>query len=1174
MKRYRTLHPICFFPVLLGTLIAFPLWADQPGKVVNLVANGGFEEKDGNGIPVGWDNFRPHYAELVDDGNGNRILQVISSRMTGQPMVSQRIGIPEGLDRVWLVARMRAVNITIGDKPYMTPRIQVGQYGAAGEVLGWGRSPILKEDSDWTDFGYWLDLKEGAVELSIGAGFNSSSGLAEFDNIQLWTGKPTPGQIAEADKPIKGAGPDAGSSDTIGDGKDLLNLVGNGDFETLTEGGQLAHWERSDRAYAEIVVEGDNRFLRISQDGSHRSPFVTQVAEIPEGLLPAGATRLWVSALMRGRNIAIGEKPYENPRVQISFQDEEGNHLRHGWSPRLINNSTEWTTVANWCEVKPGARFVSLGVGFNNSTGVVDFDDLSITRSQPPEARARAARLPDEPDWAHGIDRVIHVDPSHLAASDEGEGLKSQPFATLAAAVAVADESKLNHVGTRLVIAPGEYREPIRLKPMQKGTDTEAPLIIEAAEPGSVTLYGSDRWVDGWTEVADEPGIYQHSWEHDWGLSGNPWEDWANERGSFEVPVPDIAQRWEGVFVKGAPLRQYLDISELTDGSFYVDESGDRLLVDFPGKMTPEEARAEVALRDRLIVIKGRTNVTVRGLTLKHAATGLKRITALMEDGIGYTLEDFVSTLHGGGGFSMNAVDHATWRNVKLNWNGIGGGGFSSCRNVKVHGLEISFNNWRGDWGDWATWHPCGMKNMANDGVHMRDVVAEGNHSHGLWLDWQNENFLVENLRSFDNAGYGLYNEANPGPITVRDSILVNNRNGIHHANSIGLTLEDSIVMNNREGAISLRERIGRYSVSRFTGEKTILAIADWTLRNNIIVQENGGFLVQTPGYRNHWETLSTEKNLWFTSTLGKAFLVKSLAYDFADWQLLTGTALSDYFANPVMTGNPVDGYTHTEGSPLNLRDSWPVLEVKNPGIEALANRLQSRVESTWADPYALVEGVAPEKFGFIDLGSVANRGVRTEDGWIGNPLNQLASGQFSLHGIPFDLLDEADNRGKAGILLPSKRIAKIGGEPLPGVVEVKFDGQAEAVYVLHVAASAPSFERAATYTFVYEDGSEHSLGIDVLGRDIDDLEEESVGPVIARAELQDWWPTHRQFSHERSRRAMVTPEVDPMSAARFVYTTEIRNPYPGRPIRSLRLESTGESEAAIMVLAVTALRN
>ena len=50
---------------------------------------------------------------------------------------------------------------------------------------------------------------------------------------------------------------------------------------------------------------------------------------------------------------------------------------------------------------------------------------------------------------------------------------------------------------------------------------SEAPVVIEAREQGTVVLEGADVWTD-WTP-AGEPGTFTHRWPYTWGVAPNPY---------------------------------------------------------------------------------------------------------------------------------------------------------------------------------------------------------------------------------------------------------------------------------------------------------------------------------------------------------------------------------------------------------------------------------------------------------------------------------------------------------------------------------------------------------------------------------------------------------------------------------------------------------------------------
>jgi hypothetical protein len=98
------------------------------------------------------------------------------------------------------------------------------------------------------------------------------------------------------------------------------------------------------------------------------------------------------------------------------------------------------------------------------------------------------------------------------------------------------------------VIAPGAYRDRIQL-PMN-GQETDAPIIIEAKEKGTVIVSGSNIW-DGWQRRKNS-AIYTHAWPYKWGLALYPpgWEG--------IVVLADIVRRREMIFVNGRRHLRYL----------------------------------------------------------------------------------------------------------------------------------------------------------------------------------------------------------------------------------------------------------------------------------------------------------------------------------------------------------------------------------------------------------------------------------------------------------------------------------------------------------------------------------------------------------------------------------------------------------------------------------------
>ncbi|NNE36226.1 MAG: hypothetical protein HKN13_13380, partial [Rhodothermales bacterium] len=94
--------------------------------------------------------------------------------------------------------------------------------------------------------------------------------------------------------------------------------------------------------------------------------------------------------------------------------------------------------------------------------------------------------------------------------------------------------------------------------------ENDTPIVVKAMVPGTAVVRGSDVLAD-WQETGS-PGVFEHTWTHDWGPAPNPWAD--------DRELPSIVLRREMVFVDGSRLTQVIDRSDLRDGTFLVDDAG------------------------------------------------------------------------------------------------------------------------------------------------------------------------------------------------------------------------------------------------------------------------------------------------------------------------------------------------------------------------------------------------------------------------------------------------------------------------------------------------------------------------------------------------------------------------------------------------------------------------
>lgn len=502
---------------------------------------------------------------------------------------------------------------------------------------------------------------------------------------------------------------------------------------------------------------------------------------------------------------------------------------------------------------------------------------------------------------------TLYVNQNHPAAADTNLGTVASPFLTVGAAAALAINNRTQNIATRIVIAPGVYREEIYLN--GEGSAYNPAISFEAQFPGMTTISGADVWTD-WSPSADQPEIYVHHWPFDWGLYNNPWT---------EVEMGPLAQRRELIFVNGAWMRQVLSREELTEGTFFIAEDTDTAYLYPADETDMTTAVVEVSPRGTIFEFKSIANITVHGLVMRHASSplGIGALRIIQSQDI--VIEDSQLLWNNWIGLDIIESTGVTVRRTIANHNGERGMGGRHSSNLLFEDVENSYNNWRGDLGNFYTWD-AGQKFLGLRDATFRRYRAVGNQATGLWIDFDNENILIENAYICDNYLTGLYIEANQGPITVRDSIICGTRvdssrdtshyldAGVFITNSQQVTLEGNLICNNDYAQIRLAGAPSpqREVNNRLTGEVQMLRTENLTLSNNTIIAVSPEqFLFQTPqesgtpDWSHLLDTLQQNTNTWFSVENATPFHIEGSSLDFDAWQARTGANAGSVFALP-----------------------------------------------------------------------------------------------------------------------------------------------------------------------------------------------------------------------------------------------------------------------------------
>ena len=516
------------------------------------------------------------------------------------------------------------------------------------------------------------------------------------------------------------------------------------------------------------------------------------------------------------------------------------------------------------------------------------------------------------PAAAQVFDHTLNVNPLSPSADDGNSGSAEMPLATIQEAVDRAISNKHAYQSTRVVLHPATYREPLisfgYTNYPANDPDNQTPITIEALHTGTAVLSGSDLWLD-W-QYDDTTGTWIHAWPHDWGPAEDPW-------GGVRT-VDEIVLRREMVFVNGELLKQVLDLSQVADGAFFVDEAADRLHMRPPAGVSMDNPRIEVAIRTRLLEFFHEDNITIRGLVFEHTATPWANDEAAVwvSGGRRVTFEDVDIRWTNWQGLFIGEAEDVLLRRVELNNHGGQGWGMFRNKRVVIEDSETSYNNWRGRWGGFAGWS-VGNKLLSIHGLIIRRHRATDNYSRGLWLDYDISDALLDGVQVNDNLLDGLWIEASQGPMVIKNSAFCRNGwSGLKTTYSEGVHIDNNVfALNATADDVQLNDSQliidggGERVITNFeTKEKLPLVVKDWSVTNNLFIgttfahpYAKGPTLIDNDLENDEWseflKSFSSDYNTWYHPERPEVFgfpKYNDLSLD--AWQQSTGQDGSSIF--------------------------------------------------------------------------------------------------------------------------------------------------------------------------------------------------------------------------------------------------------------------------------------
>jgi|ERR1022692_578541 hypothetical protein len=503
---------------------------------------------------------------------------------------------------------------------------------------------------------------------------------------------------------------------------------------------------------------------------------------------------------------------------------------------------------------------------------------------------------------------LVYVNGS--TGSDTNPGTQSQPLKTIGAAATMAVNNNHSGIGTRVTINPETYRESISLNYNKK--DTSLPITFEAATNGTVIVSGATVY-SAWAKYGPNPSIYTNGWTNDWGecpqMTSCPYQQ-------------NIMMRKEMVAVNGTPLTQVMSLTQMLQGTFYVDQQGAQIYV-WPASGTDMgTATVEAASLPVIFTIQHKSNIVVRGLTFEYANScrGAAAVE-VMGNSTNILFDSDTFQWNNGQGLSIdNPTTNFTVENSFAMHNGDSGFQESQTKNGLWQSDNTSYNNWR---GAQAGYYACNVSGLHAWEAHedtINGLTTSFNQAYGIHWDTDNANINASAINATSNLLSGLFLEKDEGPITFSNSYICNQNSalgvgGLVLRNSEGVSLTNSVLMNNLPSQIMIIGVKGGIEVTNWeTGKTTNLVTQNFANTSNTIQGNGTSQLVFKDSYLNDsdWtnfqNTLKSSNNTWWNASNSTTpFVVptpKAGSKDsFSGWQGATLEDSSSSFKAP--SGNP-----------------------------------------------------------------------------------------------------------------------------------------------------------------------------------------------------------------------------------------------------------------------------
>jgi DNA-binding LacI/PurR family transcriptional regulator len=223
----------------------------------------------------------------------------------------------------------------------------------------------------------------------------------------------------------------------------------------------------------------------------------------------------------------------------------------------------------------------------------------------------------------------------------------------------------------------------------------------------------------------------------------------------------------------------------------------------------------------------------------------------------------------------------------------------------------------------------------------------------------------------------------------------------------------------------------------------------------------------------------------------------------------------------------------------------------------------------TWGNVYPFLKKGGSDHWLQLDLSRLANHSMTRQHGWMGeDPLEHFPPGLRSIHGVPFQVLDEKRNSGRAVISFRSPHSHSAGQKRLPITVRIKVSSPVKALYFLHGCGYARPVP-FAEYIMHFSNGGASRVVLLPIGKARQAAFDRPDG---LQPNLQDWWAGREQENFPHAHYVTVFDPTDLAAYERTLYSLEWINPRPQDEVSSIEICVDPIAGPTLAVIAITAL--